>query len=290
MQPRRLKAGRSRPGPARLLLTQDLSGDMTAMNDELKEKEEALFRFFTENPRAALAFSGGVDSAYLFYAAVHAGCGIQAFYVDSAFNPAFELADARRVAQTLKQELKVVELDIMACPEAVANGPRRCYHCKRAIFSALWLEARRSGFDLLLDGNNASDDAGDRPGMQACRELQVVSPLREAGLTKADVRALSREAGLFTWDKPSYSCLATRVAQNQTITKALLQRIESGENILRELGFSDFRLRVRGENALLQVTAAQMDKARGAMDTIEQRLLTLFPQISLDDVPRKGSI
>ncbi|MBR3392076.1 MAG: ATP-dependent sacrificial sulfur transferase LarE [Firmicutes bacterium] len=263
---------------------------MTAANDELKEKEERLFRFFKDYPKAALAFSGGVDSAYLFYAACRAGCDVQAFYADSAFNPAFELADARHIAQILKRELKVVELDVLACPEAVANGPRRCYYCKRAIFSALWQVARASGFDLLLDGNNASDDAGDRPGMQACRELQVVSPLREAGLTKADVRALSREAGLFTWNKPSYSCLATRVAQNQTITKDLLQRIESGENTLTELGFSDFRLRIRGENALLQVTAGQMEQARSAWDTIEARLLPLFSQISLDDEPRKGSI
>ena len=260
------------------------------MSDVLKEKQEHLFRFFAENPRAALAFSGGVDSAYLFYAAAHAGCDVQAFYVDSAFNPAFELADARRLAQTLKRELKVVELNVFNFPEAMANGPRRCYYCKRAIFSALWQEARRLGFDLLLDGNNASDDAGDRPGMQACRELQVVSPLREAGLTKADVRALSREAGLFTWDKPSYSCLATRVAQDQPITKDLLQRIENGENILRELGFSDFRLRVRGANALLQVTAEQMEQARSAWDEIETQLLPLFAQISLDDEPRKGSI
>lgn len=256
----------------------------------LQEKEERLNRFFAEHPRAALAFSGGVDSAYLFYAASRADCDVQAFFVDSAFQPAFELADARRLAQTLRRELKVVELDILACPEAAANGPRRCYYCKRAIFSALWQEARRFGCELLLDGNNASDDAGDRPGMQACRELQVVSPLREAGLTKADIRALSREAGLFTWDKPSYSCLATRVAQDQTITKDLLQRIESGENTLMELGFSDFRLRVRGECALLQVTAGQMDKARSAWDTIERRLNPLFPQINLDKEPRKGSI
>ena len=263
---------------------------MTAANDELKEKEERLFRFFEEHPKAALAFSGGVDSAYLFYAACRAGCDVQAFYADSAFNPAFELADARHIAQTLKRELKVVELDVLACPEAVANGPRRCYYCKRAIFSALWQVARASGFDLLLDGNNASDDAGDRPGMQACRELQVVSPLREAGLTKADVRALSNEAGLFTWDKPSYSCLATRVAQDQPLTKDLLRRIESGENILRELGFSDFRLRISGENALLQVTAGQTDKAQESLPAIKQRLLPLFPHVRLDDRPRKGSI
>lgn len=259
------------------------------MND-LYEKQERLRRFFREYPRVALAFSGGVDSAYLFYAALRWAEQARAFYVSSAFQPAFELADARKLAKELGQELTVLELDILACPQAVANGKRRCYFCKRAIFSALWKEARKHGFDLLCDGNNASDDAADRPGMQACRELQVVSPLREAGLTKADIRLLSQEAGLFTWDKPSYSCLATRVAQDQPLTKDLLRRIESGEDALRQLGFSDFRLRVRGENALLQVTAEQTDQARSAWADIDRRIGPLFSRISLDEQARKGSL
>ena len=105
----------------------------------------------------------------------------------------------------------VIEVDILAVPEAEKNGPKRCYYCKRALFSSLWEAARRDGYPVLLDGTNASDDAGDRPGKQALRELQVRSPLRECGITKDEVRRLSREAGIFTWDKPAYACLATRI-------------------------------------------------------------------------------
>ena len=107
--------------------------------------------------------------------------------------------------------MTVVEADILAVPEAAANGPQRCYHCKTALFSQLRQAAREDGYTVLLDGTNASDDAGDRPGMRALRELEVRSPLRECGLTKEEVRRRSREAGLFTWDKPAYACLATRI-------------------------------------------------------------------------------
>ena len=257
---------------------------------ELREKAHRLRRFFADHPRVALAFSGGVDSAYLFYAASRYACEVQAFYAATVFQPAFELADAKRLAAFLDRPLTVIEPDIFACPEAVANGPRRCYYCKRTLFSALWEQARAAGFTVLLDGNNASDDAGDRPGMQAIRELQVRSPLRECGLTKADIRLLSREVGLFTWDKPSYSCLATRVAQGQPLTKDLLRRIEEGETALMELGFNDFRLRVRGEEALLQVTAGQMEQARSCQDDIKKRLYPLFSSVSLDEQARKGSL
>ena len=218
------------------------------------------------------------------------GADVTAYTVKTAFQPAFELADAKALAAYLDRPLTVIEPDVFACPEAVANGPRRCYFCKRTLFTALWEQARAYGFDLLLDGSNASDDAGERPGMQALRELRVASPLRECGLTKADIRVLSREAGLFTWDKPSSSCLATRVAQDQPLTRDLLRRIEAGEMALMELGFSDFRLRVRGDDALLQVTADQMEQARDRWYEITKRLQPLFSGLSLDAQARKGSL
>ena len=170
-----------------------------------------LEQFFHAHPRAAVAFSGGTDSAFLLWAAKTYGCDVHAYYMKTAFQPAFELADARRLAGELDIPMTVIETDILAVPGAAANGPDRCYHCKRQLFSALWQRARRDGHTLLLDGTNASDDEGDRPGMQALRELEVRSPLRECGLTKDEVRRLSREAGLFTWEKPAYACLATRI-------------------------------------------------------------------------------
>ena len=117
--------------------------------------------FFQTVPRAAAAFSGGTDSAFLLWAAKHCGCDIRAYYVKTAFQPDFELADARRLCRELSIPLTVLEADILAVPGAAANGPDRCYHCKRALFSLLREAARRDGYDLLLDGTNASDDAGD---------------------------------------------------------------------------------------------------------------------------------
>ena len=169
-----------------------------------------LTEFFHQNQKAAIAFSGGVDSAYLLYAALQSGADVRAYYVKSAFQPQFELDDARRLAETLSADMSVLDDDILADETVAANPPDRCYHCKRRIFSAIASAAAADGYTLLLDGTNASDDAGDRPGMRALRELSVRSPLRECSLTKPEIRRLSREAGLFSWDKPAYACLATR--------------------------------------------------------------------------------
>ena len=162
-----------------------------------------LNEFFSLVPKAAVAFSGGNDSAFLLWAAKKCGCDVRAYYVKTPFQPQFELEDARRLASELAVPMTVVEADILAVPEAAANGPQRCYHGKTALFSQLRQAAREDGYTVLLDGTNASDDAGDRPGMRALRELEVRSPLRECGLTKEEVRRRSREAGLFTWDKPA---------------------------------------------------------------------------------------
>jgi len=214
--------------------------------------------FFRENPKAALAFSGGVDSAYLLYAAVNCGANVRPYFVKSAFQPRFELEDAQRLAQRLGVELAVLPLDILAVPEVAANPPERCYHCKRAIFSAIAAAAREDGYDLLLDGTNASDDAGDRPGMRALRELAVRSPLQECGLTKGEIRRLSREAELFTWDKPAYACLATRVPAGTALTAQALERTERAEAFLASLGLQDLRVRLLGDCARVQVPAAQL--------------------------------
>ena len=155
-----------------------------------------LQEFFKEVPKAAVAFSGGADSAFLLWAAREYGADVRAYYVKTAFQPAFELKDARRLARELQVPMTVIEEDILAVPEAAQNGPKRCYYCKRALFSSLREAARRDGYPVLLDGTNASDDAKDRPGMQALRELQVRSPLRECGITKEQLRQLSKEAGL----------------------------------------------------------------------------------------------
>ena len=215
---------------------------------------------------------------------------MHAYYVKTAFQPEFELEDARRLARQLNVPLTVIEKDILSVPEAAANGPDRCYHCKRALFTCLWEAARSDGHTLLLDGTNASDDAGDRPGMRALRELSVRSPLRECGLTKEEVRRLSREAGLFTWNKPAYACLATRVPTGTPLTADTLRRVEQAEAALTALGFADFRVRVLGQAARIQLTEPQLAAALDRRGEILDALRPLFSAVLLDLDARPASL
>lgn len=245
--------------------------------------------FFTEHPRGALALSGGADSALLCWAAGRWGSGWQAFFVHSVFQPAFERSDARALAQQCGVPLTVLEADVLSLPAVAANPPDRCYHCKQAIFSAILEAAKAAGLPLVIDGTNASDDASDRPGMRALRELEVRSPLRECGLTKADVRRLSREAGLPTWDKPAYACLATRIPTGTPLRQDDLARVEQAEAALAALGLRDFRVRLRENGALVQVTVAQRDLARAIWRQIAAALEPLFGNAALDPQPRTPS-
>ena len=182
--------------------------------------------FFARHPRTALGFSGGTDSAYLLYAGLSLGADVRPYYIKTQFQPEFELADASRLARELGVELVVIEADILAADTVAENPPERCYYCKRTLFSLLAERAASDGYTELLDGTNASDDPGDRPGTRALAELGVLSPLRDCGVTKAEVRRLSREAGLFTHDKPSYACLATRIPAGRRIEPEALRRID----------------------------------------------------------------
>jgi uncharacterized protein len=214
--------------------------------------------FFKENKAVALGFSGGVDSSYLLYAAHSLGADVRAYCAKTAFQPDFELRDALDVAKHIGVKIKVLAADILANIDVASNPENRCYHCKKVIFGALVSQARADGAKVIIDGTNASDDLGDRPGAAALAEMSVRSPLRECGLTKGDVRRLSKEAGLPNWDKPAYSCLATRVPYGRPLTPDLLQRVEGAEAALFNLGFGGFRVRVHGEAAKLQFPLAQM--------------------------------
>lgn len=245
-----------------------------------------LQEFFAEHPKAALGFSGGVDSSYLLWAAVNAGADIAPYYIQTAFQPAFELEDAQRLCAQIGVKLNVIQLDALADPRVAANPANRCYYCKVGLFGALRARAKADGYNLLLDGTNASDDAGDRPGMKALREMEVRSPLRECGLTKAMIRQESRKAGLFTWDKPAYACLATRVPTGRTITSELLRRVEGAETALFALGFTDFRVRLYDEAARLQLPEGQLAKAVEQRQAIRQALAPWFDVVLLDTQTR----
>lgn len=241
-----------------------------------------LNEFFKVHPKAALGFSGGVDSAYLLYEAARFGADVRPYFIKTPFQPAFELEDAKRLAGELSVGLTVLEHDILCHPEVAANPADRCYHCKTALFGLLKAQAGKDGYSLLLDGTNASDDASDRPGMRALQELEVRSPLRECGLTKAEIRRRSREAGLFTWDKPAYACLATRVPTGQALDAGTLRTIERAEEALFAMGFSDFRLRLFHGAARVQLPEAQFPKVMEKRAELLARLKPDFLAVLLD--------
>ena len=241
-----------------------------------------LQKFFEEHPRVAIAFSGGVDSAYLLYAASKYAKEVRAYYVKSEFQPQFELDDALKLAEELNADVKVINLSVLTNSDVCKNPANRCYYCKRTIFSEITRAARDDGFDVLLDGTNASDEVADRPGTKALAELSVLSPLRECGLTKAEIRTLSKEAGLFTWDKPAYACLATRIPTGEKINAEKLAATEEAENFLFSLGFTDFRVRMQAEDAKLQLPEEQLPMLLAHRKEILEKLKMYYKSVMLD--------
>ena len=205
----------------------------------------------------------------------------------SEFQPRFELEDAFRLAEELGADMQVLEVDILCDATVTANPADRCYHCKKVLFSHILKAAKADGFSVLLDGTNASDEASDRPGMRAISELSVRSPLWECGLTKSKIRQLSKDAGLFTYDKPAYACLATRIPTGEEITAAKLQRTERAEAYLSQLGFRDFRVRCQGDTAKIQIRETNLSLLIQHREVILKELKQYYTSIVLDLEVRK---
>lgn len=242
-----------------------------------------LKNFFEKNPRVAVAFSGGVDSAYLLYCAKRYAQDVTAYYVKTQFQPRFELEDAKRFASLYGCEMKIIDFDILSDDNVRRNPENRCYYCKRRIFTAICENAEKDGYKVVLDGTNASDDALDRPGMKALKELSVLSPLRECALTKSEIRSQSEKEGLFTFDKPAYACLATRIPTCTAITKEKLLRTEKAEDYLFSLGFSDFRVReTNGNDAKIQIKDNQLEKLLKLKNEIYTELKKYYSTVLLD--------
>ena len=242
---------------------------------------ERLRKFFSDNPRVAIAFSGGVDSAFLLYAAKHFGAEATAYYMKTPFQPQFETDDAVRLASELDMPMVVLKGNPLEDEDVVKNPSNRCYYCKRIIFSSILKKASEDGFGVILDGTNASDDISDRPGYKALQEMKVLSPLKSCGLTKDEIRRLSKEAGLFTWNKPSYACLATRIPTGTSLTEELLERTEKAEDYLFSLGFSDFRVRYRDGNALLEMKEEQLPLLLEMRENIARELKRYYKGVAL---------
>ncbi|WP_419785544.1 ATP-dependent sacrificial sulfur transferase LarE [Pseudodesulfovibrio sp.] len=225
-----------------------------ALTDLQKEQYQVLVSEIASMKRVVVAFSGGVDSTLLLHAAYQAlGDGALAVSLVTPYSPKAEIAGARRIAEAMGASHRLVEMPI---PDAIReNPPERCYLCKRSLFGKLRSIAKEEGSAFVIDGSNMDDLDDYRPGFKAVRELDVRSPLIDAGLTKQDIRDLSREHGLMTWNKPAGACLLTRLPHGVTVDETELARIDTGEDFLRSQGFPAVRLRSHGDLARIELPA-----------------------------------
>jgi uncharacterized protein len=261
---------------------------------EFEGKLEKLGRILRAHGKAAIAFSGGVDSSFLCAAARRElGDGAVAITVVSPFLPASELRDAASIAGLVG--IRHVLLEIPDIGETVAaNPPDRCYHCKKNYFEAVRDAAHYHGISAVLDGSNTDDEGDYRPGMRALAELGISSPLREAGLSKAEIRELSRRIGLPTADKPAFACLASRIPYGERIDAKKLARIEKAEDYLRSLGFSQVRVRSHGDLARIEVAPEERKAlfSEALLDEMAARLSSIGFLYSSIDIAgyRTGSL
>jgi len=224
---------------------------------------ETLRDLIAQLDNAAVAYSGGVDSSYLLAVCldVLGPERVLALTADSPLSPRREMAEARNLAQALGARHIVLPSDDLRQPDIVANGPDRCYHCKFSRFEALWQIAHEEGLDHLLHGENADDATDYRPGARAAEELRVRAPLREAGLTKAQIRALARARGLPNWNQPANACLASRFPYGAPLTAEGLARVEAAEEAVQTLwGPGQFRVRDHFPIARIEAPSEEIER------------------------------
>ena len=262
---------------------------MTLQRQDIATEEAKLLRL-RERLRsigsAAVAFSSGVDSTFLLRVAhEELGDRVLAVTVRSHAFPKRELDEAESFCRAEGVRHEILDSDELSIPEFVENPPDRCYHCKKTIFGEIAALARAYGLNAVLEGSNLDDDGDYRPGRRAIKELGVLSPLHDAGLTKAEIRTLSRKMGLPTAEKPSFACLASRFPYGERITAAALERVERAEQWLLDAGFGLTQLRVRshGDMARIEVPPGDIPRLAERAGEIAATLKSFgFAYVTLD--------
>jgi len=230
--------------------------------EDLQIKSASLRAQLRSFGRLLVAYSGGVDSGFLAWAAHRElGAGMMAVLADSPSLARFQMRDAVAFAEEHGMPLHIIETSEMERAEYLRNDAARCFHCKDELFTRMEDYRQGSGFDVIAYGVNLDDQGDYRPGQNAARQHGIAAPLMEAQLTKQDIRQLAREAGLRLWDKPASACLASRIEYGRPITREALAAVEQGEEALRRLGFRQFRVRHHGQIARLEIAREELPRA-----------------------------
>ena len=266
-----------------------------ADNDALHEKLRKLKEYLSELGSVAVAFSSGVDSTFLLRTAHEVlGDDVIALTARSCSFPGRELKEAEEFCKSEGIRHIIIESEELAIDGFRQNPRNRCYLCKKELFSKMTQAAEKEGIKFVAEGSNLDDNGDYRPGLKAIAELGIKSPLREAGLTKDDIRALSKEMGLKTWDKPSFACLASRFVYGETITEEKLAMVDKAEQLLLDLGFRQVRVRIHGDIARIEILPAEFSKLMedAVRDKVNSTLKNLgFSYVAMDlEGYRSGSM
>ncbi len=250
----------------------------------MEEKLKRLQNYLLDLNKVAVAFSGGVDSSFLLKVAGDLlGKNAVAVNVNSPLVARTERDLMQNFCTKYEIPLIQIEFDALSFPQIKENSANRCYFCKQAIFSQIMASAKENGIENVADGSNSDDESDFRPGMKALTELGVLSPLKECGFSKAEIRALSQKMKLETWQMPSAACLASRIEYGQEITEETLARIDEAEDFLRKLNFGQCRVRIHGNLARIEVPPEQMQNALSHKKEIHAEIKRLgFSYATLD--------